>query len=163
MRFRKLLPVFLALCPILLSYSDTVMVHLRVTDDSDFYYQAGIDYARAIEDGVMDVFFDAGHIVFNFGIPPTVLLEPPFASERPAVRAAKAGGASHLIELELARPVVDRLVPIRVAYIYSDIIEKRILSEGTVRYEEIDDQDLHDLLELCKIFGQYVARTALNE
>ena len=163
MRLRTLLLFSLVMSAISLTSAETVMVYIRATEDSDFYYQSGIEYARAIEGGIMDVFFDAGHIVFNFGIPPTVSIDPPFASERPAVRAAKAGGASHLFEVELARPVVDRLVPIRIAYVYSDIIAKRVLAEGTIQYQEIEDSDLHDLLELCKSFGQNVALSALYE
>ena len=163
MDIRRLLPALLALCAVSIASADTVMVHIRVTEESVFYYHAGIEYARAIEDGIMDVFFDAGHIVFNFGIPPVMPSDPPFDSERPAIRAAKAGGASHLIEIELDRPVVDRLIPMRIDYVYTDIIAKQILAEGSIRYQDIENNELHDQIELCKSFGQNVAWSALNE
>ena len=52
----------------------------------------------AVESGIMEVFFDAGHIAF----PVTAEgIDPPFRSEPREIRQAKSGGASWLLDIQL--------------------------------------------------------------
>ena len=141
--------------------ADTVMVSLHDSQESRFIEIAGKDLAAAVEDGVLEVFFDYGHIVFTFGLPENTE-EPPFRSESIVVRVAKSGGASLLLELELSDPAGDLLVPSRIGYRYSDIVKRTVISKGEVLINDVDDGEITDTRELCIAFGRAVARRALQ-
>jgi hypothetical protein len=99
--------------------AETVMISIEdETGIHDEEYVAASRYhLTAVEDGVMDAFFAAGHIVFNFGS-----YEQTSGSEiqrRYSVRtAAEEGGASYVVQLALEFERLDesRLRPVRVDY-----------------------------------------------
>lgn len=72
----------------------TIMAYVYAADESDDYLLS------AVEAGVMDVFFDAGHIIFNAGTYERV--SDADTQLRYWVRnTARNGGATHAIELKV--------------------------------------------------------------
>jgi len=99
--------------------AETVMVSVRdetgITDEE--YRTASRYHLTAVEDGVMEAFFDAGHIVFNLG--DYERFEGSEIQRRYTVRtAAEEGGASYVVQLALEFERVDNsgLRPVRVEY-----------------------------------------------
>jgi hypothetical protein len=143
-------------------YAETVMLFTREAEGANYFELVGIDFAAAVEDGIMEVFFDEGHIIFNYGLPGKRGVETPFPSEPVPVRAAKSGGATFLIEIELSNPPEPGIAPLVVTYRYSDVIRERLISSGVVRLEEIDDGSITDARELCAAIGRAIAFAALS-
>jgi len=142
--------------------ADTVMLYLREADDSTYFELAGIDLAAAVEDGVLAEFFEEGHIIFNYGLPPEDPEEAPFVTQAAPVRVAKTGGASLLLEIMLSDPVDDQRVPASVGYVFRDIILDQEISRGTVGVDDFAGRDLTDPRALCVEIGKTVARMALS-
>lgn len=99
--------------------AETVMVSVRdetgITDDE--YQNASRYHLTAVEDGVMEAFFDAGHIVFNLG--DYERFDGSEIQRRYTVRtAAEEGGASYVVQLalEFERVNESTLRPVRVDY-----------------------------------------------
>jgi len=141
--------------------AETVMLYTDEAEGSEYFTLAGLDLAAAVEDGVMAVFFDAGHIIFNFGLPGDEPADPPFRSERVAVRTAKAGGASLLFELLLSNPADSRPIPGAVEYVLSDVLKNEEIVRGVVRLTEVDDGEITDYRRLCALLGTAAAVEAL--
>src|SRR6056297_693683 len=97
-----------------------------------------------VEDGIMDVFFEAGHIIFNgsFQNPEAKLpADAPF-SERPSYRMAKAGGASHVLEISLHFSEDEaETLPRFAKYRFIEVSSERNLAEGDVYYHETGDSE----------------------
>lgn len=78
----------------------TIMAYVYAADESDDYLLS------AVEAGVMDVFFDAGHIIFNAGTYERV--SDSDTQRRYWVRnTARNGGATRAIELKVSLSGVD--------------------------------------------------------
>lgn len=163
MKVRILCSLLMILVSTTAVLGDTVMLFTREIETSQFFELAGIDYAAAVEDGVMDVFFEAGHIIFNFGLPGEQNADLPFRAEHIAVRTAKAGGASFLIEIGLSDPVESKPAPERVFFRYLDVIREETLAEGFVDLADIDSDVITDPRELCELVGRAAAMAALTQ
>ena len=138
------------------------MVYVSTSPDSDYQLGSALRYATAIESGVMDVFFDHGHIVFNFGIPGIDPEPTPFRSEPPAVRVAKRGAATRLLELLFSDPTKDHPMPATIEYTYTDLTSDLVVAAGVVRAAMLRVGST-DLIELCREYGQEVAIEALRD
>ena len=77
----------------LFASAETVMLYTHEAEDSDFFERVGIDYAAAIEDGVLDTFFEDGYIIFTYGLPAIDPETGPAVREPAPLRVAKSGGA----------------------------------------------------------------------
>ncbi len=143
-------------------WSDTVMLYTAEAEGSHFFEIAGIDLAAAVEDGVLSVFFEEGYIIFNYGLAAPDPLEAPFATERVPVRVAKSGGASLLLEIRLSDPENDRMIPVSVTYVFTDIILDREISRGVVVTADIVDPRVTDARALCVEIGRAAALSALG-
>jgi hypothetical protein len=114
--------------------AETVMISIEdetgIVDED--YIAASRYHLTAVEDGVMESFFDAGHIVFNFGA-----YEQSGESDiqrRYSVRtAAEDGGASYVVQLslEFARLEDNRLRPLRVDYELWEVGSGQPVVEGS--------------------------------
>jgi hypothetical protein len=113
--------------------AETVMISVQDETDiqDDDYRSASRYHLSAVEDGVMDAFFDAGHIVFNFG-----------EYEQPAGesmqrrynmrKAARGGGASMVVQLSLVFERIDEesLKPIGIDYELWEVESGEALAAG---------------------------------
>ncbi len=145
--------------------ADTVMVYLKDAEAGDFIAGGLIEMATAVEDGVMAEFFDSGHIVFNYGISTRVDSSPmPFKAEEPAIRSAKSGGASIILVVRLFPKSGELPIPDGAEYELRDLIDERILIDGTVNTSELEteDDDSTDPRQMCMLLGRTVARYALR-
>ena len=142
--------------------ADTVMLYVTESAESDYFKNAGLDYVAAVEDGVMDVFFNAGHIIFNYGLSSEPPAKTPFRADNVQARVAKSGGARFLIEVALSNPASESIAPAVIEYAYTDLILKEEITAGLLRLEAIDDGSITDERELCAAIGRAVALAALE-
>jgi hypothetical protein len=122
-----------------LAEAETVMVYVRYTaatvTDEDEAYKIVIP----LEDGIMNEFFDYGHIVFNSGVEKAPAL--PFAGERESLRMAKSGGAMFLLEVQVVcSPAEDP--------------EKAPQSEGNENLKKAGSIDRHELKDIFFQFSR---------
>lgn len=143
--------------------SETVMLYLANSEDSIFIREETVPLAMAIEDGIMEVFFDTGHIIFNSGIDSEEPPDPPFKSERIAVRLAKAGGALYLLEVELFAADAADSMPSFATFIFTDLQLSEVISKGRIVTEELIPDSLTDPGEVCVLLGRDLAQNALQE
>ena len=139
------------------------MLYLDDSDELPYVSEITLDLAAAVEDGVMDVFFENGHIIFNAGLMNEKPAEPPFKAERLSVRIAKAGGATFLLEVGLGSAGAENLLPSRADYLFLDLISSKIISEGTIPITAIRDEDSTDMREKCILLGKRVAEIAIGQ
>lgn len=115
-------------------FAETVMV--SVHDESGFtdedYLAASRYQLTAVEDGIMEAFFDAGHIVFNLG--DYEHFDGADIQRRYTVRtAAREGGASYVVQLALLfeRDGDSSVQPTRVEYELWDVGSGERIAGGT--------------------------------
>ena len=132
------------LCIILISlpvWSETVLVFTRNSLNSET--PGVIELQAALEDGVMETLFDAGHIVFNAGvIESNEKLKIP--SERLSMRLAKSGGAYFLLEIDFS--FNDRadeeapLTPREANYRLYSVLDGGLLTQGELFPGDVNDK-----------------------
>lgn len=118
-----------------------------------------------MEDGIMDVFFQAGHIIFNgtyqseeAELPADVPFE-----DRPSFRMAKAGGASLVLEICLHfSGREDEILPESVDYLFVDVLHEKNIAEGSVSIAEAGDPEELEDFELVRMMGRKVGLSALR-
>jgi hypothetical protein len=98
-------------------------------------------YLSAAEAGAMDVFFDAGHIVFNAGT--YSLDEEESVEKRYEVRSmARDGGAGYALHIEMAfdRPGPETIRPRSARYTMMATSGSRVIKSGTVSIDGDTDE-----------------------
>jgi hypothetical protein len=115
-------------------FAETVMVSVR--DESGFsdegYLAASRYQLTAVEDGIMETFFDAGHIVFNLG--DYEHFDGADIQRRYTVRAAaREGGASYVVQLALLfeRDGDSSVRPLQVEYELWEVGTGERIAAGT--------------------------------
>lgn len=169
--------LFLLILPIM-AEAETVMVYVRyiatpVTDDEEAY-----KIVIPLEDGIMNEFFDYGHIVFNAGVERAPTL--PFDGERESLRMAKSGGARFLLEVQVVCSPVENLaktpqpegsedpakkvLDIRhelqdITFQFSQVQNGEILKKGKMPPKKVDGPKG----DLSFSLGQRIARMVLHD
>jgi len=118
-----------------------------------------------IEDGIMEVFFDAGHIIFNSTYQSTeeIVEEKDVFADYPAFRIAKAGGAMYILTVQLRFTEDEEdLLPVAAAYALIDLETEANLAGGTVMLERPDDWKEKEPYELVQGMGRRLGREALK-
>lgn len=118
-----------------------------------------------IEDGIMDVFFQAGHIIFNgsYQNEEAELPEDVSFEDRPSFRMAKAGGASLVLEIRLHfSGKEDEVLPETADYLFVDVLHERKIAEGSVSIAEAGDPEELEDFELVRMMGRKVGLGALR-
>lgn len=116
-------------------FGETVMLYIGDGDLDEETFESYLPLARAVEEGVMNEFFDSGHIIFNNGISADARFpEPPFDAERLPVRMAKSGGARYLLEVKLTYTGAETDNPdiTSAAYRFTNVLDGRLLMSETV-------------------------------
>ena len=118
-----------------------------------------------IEDGIMEIFFDAGHIIFNgtYGMMEgDESGDSPF-DDNPVYRIAKSGGASYVLSVRLSfTEDMEELLPVSAAYEFIELLTERHLSSGTVLLERSDGWKEKEPYELVQNMGRKLGREALE-
>ena len=148
-----------------LAFSETVMLYTQMQLRSEGP-DRNLDRFAAIEDGVMSLFFDSGHIIFDTGMPqqPNLAGTNGQQSETWAIQEARKGGADFLLEVSLSFPDAPypAVVPLAIHYKLKQLANGLTLAEGDVtpafQPSEVAEKKPYDL---CFALGQEVARHAL--
>ena len=147
------LVILLGFFPFFTASGETVLLHIENPE--------WMELAAAVEDGIMEVFFDNGHIIFNTGLNHEMPPDPPFKAERAALRIAKSGGAGFLLEVRLGDLPGENQAPLELAYILSNVMEDGEILRGQILVEEVMPEKLIGARELCTLMGRAVAIQAL--
>ena len=141
--------------------AETVLIFTRNSRNPEL--EAVVLQQSALEDGVMDAFFDAGHIVFNAGVVDgNDKLDIP--SERLSLRMAKQGGAYYLLEIDMAyRDVDDKVQVSSAAYRFYDVLSGAVLTEGTLSVADVDRRPDTPVETICTSMGASIASGALSK
>ncbi|TFG63279.1 MAG: hypothetical protein E4H36_06025 [Spirochaetales bacterium] len=145
--------------------AETVMVSIQTEGDVPLAEnKALLPEAFAIEDGIMNEFFDEGHIVFNAGILAPAPPEPPFKAESAGMRLAKSGGASLLLEIIIrwaSGPSDDQLTVESVYFRFIQVLSGNILADGALAADTISPE-FKSAQEIGFEMGKNLARLALS-
>ena len=161
---QKLIPALMLLAVFVLAIAplgaDTVMVYTEETGG-----KGDVKMSRGfLEDGVMNTFFEAGHIVFNaFPEMAEGKEEPEDFAERFSVRVAKSGGANLLLEIGMKfNDDEEELIPKSASYRFYELENGDVVAEGRVALSEVGDREKLDDEEMVKRLGEAVAVGALG-
>jgi len=150
--------------------ADTVMVSVDIepagtidtaTDDATTIAKAADTLRAALEQGIMDQFFNAGHIIFNG--PSAASTDIHSISLRQ--QSARLGGASRLILVELdyrADPALKKTLPISARYSLWRLDSRQLVESGTVNADSLVHATKIDENQLSLLMGQTIATVLLN-
>lgn len=140
--------------------ADTVMVY---TDEVNG--KGAVEMSRGfLEDGIMEAFFESGHIIFNANANmKEKTKEPDGFAERFSVRLAKSGGASLLLEIQMFfNQNKDDPLPKTVSYSFYEIVSEKLLAEGDVKLKDVEDKEELESKEIVRRLGESLAADALT-
>lgn len=136
--------------------------------DGDFEETESEEYlplARAVEDGVMNIFFDSGHIIFNNGFSADAQYQdPPFDAERLPVRLAKGGGARYLLEVRLDYAGAGTKSPeiTSAEYRFSNVVAGNVLRTGRISGTDSGSTDFDEPEQRWRNIGREIAEGSLS-
>lgn len=139
--------------------AETVMVSIREGEKGSGGDKTKRYCLSALEDGIMEEFFLAGHIVFNERLPSGG------TSERlSVVRLAKEGGASRLVRVELFFQNVGEGIfrPERIEYSLFRVADQEILAEGGFPAREVERPAGMSVEEYCAGLGREIGRRLIS-
>lgn len=153
--------------------AETVMVSLQNDDRSRYIVQERIELVSAMEEGMMEPFFDANHIVFNLGI--NIEENAVSPSDELVARVALSGGASFLLNVyvgDVPEPAADgpadnqeelnTLPPVQVRYTFIDLYRDRIITQGTLLTADLPPKKTANAMSACFTLGETAAIASLD-
>lgn len=117
----------------------------------------------SLEDGMMEVFFDAGHIVYNGQAPPQVRK----TSVKPIMDAlllASKGGARVIVEVSIlydSQAEELSVLPAEVVFTLTEAVVNRVLLEGRLFPRDFQNSPQMDSRETCRSLGAALAERVL--
>ena len=150
--------------------SETVMLYVGNGVENEEQFEASLPISMALEDGVMNEFFNNGHIIFNAGIKlEQDFPETPVKVERLPLRMAKAGGARYLLEVNINYAFErgeDEEIGVKntfsADYIFSQVSSSRILQRGGITTASVSGIEDPEPEKYSYALGQMIAREALS-
>lgn len=120
-----------------------------------------------IEDGIMDVFFTAGHIIFNGGYQQfdeeTTESQNTFVDDL-SFRQAKSGGAHYVLQVQLRFNEDDQdTLPVKALYRFYELKSEEQLVSGEVPLTESGNKEKLEDWELIRKMGKEVGSQALKK
>ena len=97
--------------------------------------QFNTELLNVMEDGIMESFFDQGHIVFAANSSKTT-----FSSDEVLSQAAKRGGAELLFKAVINYSEKENVVTVNGSYLFYNLLSESIVMEG--RYQLPDNFDM---------------------
>ncbi len=160
----RLLILICALMVSLPVWGETVLVFTKNSLNPEI--PGVVELQAALEDGVMETLFDAGHIVFNAGVVVSnEKLDIP--SERLSMRLAKSGGAYFLLEIDfsLNAPVSEEeaLTPREASYRLYSVLDGGLLTQGDLVPEDVNDRPDTPVNDICIVMGESIASGTLGK
>ena len=142
--------------------AETVLVAVYQSGTGEMKDQ-GRFLLSAVEDGVMDVMFDSGHIVFNLGS--FSVIGPSAVQARYDIReTARDGGATYAVQVTMdVRDLEDNTVePVSLEYRFVNVDTDRILAEARMSLSRDVGGRKVSWGDVCFRAGQEIARSALS-
>ena len=119
-------------------WTENVFVYIEkglIDIEDEVHNKFSPELLNVIEDGVMESFFEQGHIVFAANSSKTT-----YPDERVLNQAAKRGGAELLLKAVINYSVKNNTVAITGNYVFYNLYSDSILTEGN--YELPEDFDM---------------------
>jgi hypothetical protein len=122
-----------------------------------------------VEDGIMEVFFGAGHIIFNGGFQEYDQEGDDDAAEQtfddvPSFRVAKSGGANYILQVRLQFTADEEdTLPEKAQYSFFELSSEKKLADGVVLLSEAGDREKLEVVEIIRRMGREVGSQALQE
>lgn len=141
--------------------AETVMIY----SDKSLGFGDEQNAIRYIEDGIMEVFFDAGHIIFNgtYQMIAGSEEEEDLFNDSPVYRIAKSGGASYVLNIQLRFTEDEEdLLPVSASYTFIDLSTEQNLASGLVPLEKGSDWKEKEPHELVQSLGRRLGIEALK-
>ena len=118
-----------------------------------------------VEDGIMDVFFSAGHIIFNGGYQQfdqeSAAAQSTFG-DTPSFRIAKSGGADYMLQVQLEfTPDKQDSLPVKAHYSLYHLNSEEKLAGGEVLLTEAGEREELEEEVLVRRMGRYVGTKAM--
>ena len=121
-----------------------------------------------VEDGIMEVFFGAGHIIFNGGFQEYNQEAEDDAAEQtfgdvPSFRIAKSGGASYILQVRLQFTSDEEdTLPEKAKYSFFELSSEKKLADGGVLLSDAGDREELEDMEIIRRMGREVGSQALQ-
>ncbi len=141
---KKFTIIVLLMCLPFLLFSETILLYTITEASADDLEQ----FDDLIESGVMNEFFDAGHIIFNAGVSgyiPEIGLD--HYKESASLQMAKSGGAAFLLEVKLVYSEVQGItLPADAGFQFIEVATGDLIKEGSVSIDKkwIDEGDFEN-------------------
>ena len=131
---------------------------------------AGVGNAHSsigyVEDGIMDVFFSAGHIIFNGGYQQLDEKDAESQStfaDAVSFRMAKTGGADYVLQVQLQFTADEQnTLPVKALYQFYRLESEEKLADGEVQMTEAGDKEELEDKELIRRMGVQLGTQALQ-
>lgn len=161
---RVVLVLIISCLPGLL-FAETVMLFARVEPPVG---GKGVNVERyvAVEDGVEDQFYTAGHIIFDPGAPRGSVHAYLAHTDSWAEQVARAGGADFLLIVNLVFPeaLKGADLPTKASYEFVDLKSGSTLAVGSVASRaSVEKLKTTKPYDLCFAFGRKIAEDAMNK
>jgi len=156
---------FFLICMNGLLTAETVMIY-TADQWSGPEERVGEDYVVfSLEDGLLETFFDAGHIVFNDYAPP-MERQDGTDRNRPALRLARSGGADYLVEIAvsyLPEGEGKASLPESLDFRLSRVTDSRELASGNIGPSGDAAASGDDPREICRDLGRILGNRLLRQ
>jgi hypothetical protein len=165
---RKIMLLCLVLAPVVAwtGSAETVLLYIGNQVENEEVFKLCLPSAYSLEDGVMNEFFDSGHIIFNAGVKKEYsFTKPPFDSTRMPVRMAKRGGARYLLEVNVIYKINAKNETPKLSsagYTLTNVYSEDILGRGNIEMEDVRIGPEENPEAGWYSMGQYIARHALE-
>jgi len=137
--------------------AQTVMISVRRTPVVSRVLEE--EYTAHMEDGIMDLLFDSGFIVFNtdFGI----LDGSPLGDD--VTITANAGGADFLLQVDLTYLQLEKGIrPEQAEFSYRNLVSSRTMVKGRIRLDDLPSGEKNSVLDSCYYIGKRIAGLVLQ-
>ncbi|MCF7927570.1 MAG: hypothetical protein K9L68_00645 [Spirochaetales bacterium] len=149
--------------------AETVMVSLHTGEQPS---RTPTSYLIALEEGIMEVFFQEGHIVFN-SVPDSGSM-PKGEVEGELYSVAGGGGAGFLItaELQVKTPSPEereksdeenRPLPVSARFQLARVLPRRLIETGIIEFDRQEKSEQLTPRDMCFQLGNEIAYRAIQK
>jgi len=142
--------------------AETVLLYT----DSPAEGEGSAEVQGYFEDGVMEVFFDSGHIIFNgdYRSAEEEREATELFGDRPSFRLAKRSGAGLVLEVRFTySDDQEEKTPRSVRYRFIDVQKEKDISSGSIDIAQVPREDTSKDTVIVQRMGALVGRRVLKD
>ena len=164
-RRRALISILIVAAGVSMMPAETILLFVDTLEAAGFTGES-LPLAAAVEDAIMESFFDEGHIIFNAGLREAEVETgkdissdgPEGLRDRFPVFLAKSGGAGYLLEVYLSYVKADeRIVSADADYSFFSVTDGTLIAKGRVEGTRIEQRNHMAADDLCLLVGRNLA------